>query len=101
MSEPPAEKSRADLELCCEGCGDSFVFTLGEQGYFRDRGLEPPKRCPGCREARRTGDPRRTAVPHEDDPSARPCDACGALTKLSFEPTDKRPVYCESCFRYR
>ncbi len=33
----------------CKICGDSFVFTAGEQGFFRDRCLAEPRRCPKCR----------------------------------------------------
>jgi len=100
-TEPAAEASAAPLELCCEGCGDSFVFSAGEARYFRERGLVQPKRCPACRAARRKEDPRRQAPDHEDDPQARPCDACGALTRVPFEPKGERPIYCERCFKYR
>lgn len=100
-SGPEASRDSAPLELCCEGCGDSFVFSPGEARYFRERGLVEPKRCPACRAARRKEDPRRTPQPHEDDPQARPCDACGALTRVPFEPTTDRPIYCQRCFSYR
>jgi len=39
--------------LVCIDCGQDFVFTEGEQQFFRDRVLAPPKRCPGCRVAKR------------------------------------------------
>lgn len=100
-SEPPASDRHPLLELCCEVCGDSFPFTRGEERFFRDRGLDLPKRCPTCREARRKKDPGRPALDYEDDPEARPCDACGALTRVPFKPTSERPVYCERCFSFR
>jgi hypothetical protein len=41
-----------------------FPFTEGEQDYFAIRGLQEPRRCKGCREARR----------RERDASERPYD---------------------------
>lgn len=38
-----------DKQLTCKICGDSFVFTTGEQEFYRDRGLAEPRRCPRCR----------------------------------------------------
>jgi len=42
-----------DKPLRCVGCGQSFVFTAGEQLYFSSKGLSIPKRCPRCRQKRR------------------------------------------------
>lgn len=33
----------------CKVCGDSFIWNVEEQIFYRDRGLQPPKRCPSCR----------------------------------------------------
>jgi len=30
-------------------CGMTFAFTPGEQKFYAERGLFPPKRCPMCR----------------------------------------------------
>ncbi len=38
-----------DKPLRCVDCGQSFVFTIGEQRYFLSKGLSTPKRCPQCR----------------------------------------------------
>lgn len=38
-----------DKQIFCKICGEVFTFTAGEQGFFTDRGLEEPKRCPECR----------------------------------------------------
>ena len=42
-----------DETLRCCDCGESFVFTSGEQSYFYSKGLSIPKRCAPCRELRR------------------------------------------------
>lgn len=42
-----------DQQLTCATCGQRFPWTVGEQRFFRERGLERPRRCPACREARK------------------------------------------------
>jgi len=39
--------------LTCVDCGKEFVFTEGEQKFYHDRVLAPPKRCHECRVAKR------------------------------------------------
>jgi hypothetical protein len=40
-----------DQELTCRLCGESFVFTAGEQELLRLRGVDRvPTRCPVCRQ---------------------------------------------------
>lgn len=42
-----------DKTLQCVDCGESFVWTAGEQTYYSDKNLAPVKRCQACRERRR------------------------------------------------
>jgi hypothetical protein len=42
-----------DLQIRCKDCEQYFEHTAGAQKFFADRGLEQPKRCARCREARR------------------------------------------------
>lgn len=43
-----------DEMLVCRDCGNEFVFTKGEQLFFREKGFgQKPVRCPVCRKARR------------------------------------------------
>jgi len=42
-----------DEQITCKICGDSFVFTTGEQVFYKDRGLAEPRRCKDCRRQRR------------------------------------------------
>ena len=45
----------SDKTLSCVECGNSFTFTVGEQEFFTSRGYtNEPKRCPNCRENRRS-----------------------------------------------
>lgn len=42
-----------DVTIRCVDCEDEFVFTAGEQAYYAERGLRPPKRCKPCRDYKR------------------------------------------------
>ena len=37
----------------CKVCGVEFKFSEGEQAFYKDRALDPPKRCPECRARKR------------------------------------------------
>ena len=86
-----------DRTLTCADCGSEFIFSASEQQFYREKGFEnDPKRCPSCRQSRknlkRTNDrPMYNAV----------CADCGTTTKVPFQPTGERPVYCSDCFRAR
>ena len=44
----------ADRTLTCKDCGNEFVFTEGEQDFYKEKGFEnDPVRCPACRKARK------------------------------------------------
>ena len=43
-----------DKTLVCQDCGKEFVFTEGEQAFYKEKGFEnEPKRCPECRKAKK------------------------------------------------
>lgn len=84
-----------DKTLTCRECGVNFVFTAGEQGFYREKGLlNEPQRCPGCRASRRRE--RSGAAPREMHPVI--CADCGTSTTVPFIPRNDRPVYCSSCY---
>jgi uncharacterized membrane protein YsdA (DUF1294 family) len=43
----------SDEIIECVECGRKFVWSHGEQRYYRERGLSAPKRCEDCRARRR------------------------------------------------
>lgn len=44
----------ADKTLICKDCNAEFVFTEGEQAFYKEKGFEnEPQRCPECRKARK------------------------------------------------
>jgi RNase P subunit RPR2 len=45
----PATLQPGDRMLTCEDCKTQFVFDVGEQRFFKEKGFTEPKRCPKCR----------------------------------------------------
>lgn len=44
----------ADKTLVCKDCNNGFIFTQGEQDFYKEKGFEnEPQRCPDCRRARK------------------------------------------------
>ena len=44
----------SDKKLVCKECQKEFVFTVGEQEFYKEKGfLNEPQRCPECRRARK------------------------------------------------
>ncbi|QVK18699.1 zinc-ribbon domain-containing protein [Mycoplasmatota bacterium] len=44
----------ADKKIICKDCGNEFVFTEGEQAFYKEKGFEnDPVRCADCRRARK------------------------------------------------
>ena len=91
-----------DKSLQCSDCGATFTFSAEEQEFFQSKGYtNEPKRCPACREARKSQRygydnygyrPRRQMFPAV-------CAECGKETEVPFEPREGRPVYCSDCYR--
>ena len=43
-----------DKKLKCKDCGAEFVWTVGEQEFYQQKGFtNEPTRCPECRNARK------------------------------------------------
>jgi CxxC-x17-CxxC domain-containing protein len=83
-----------DKTLTCRDCGQNFVFTAGEQGFYLEKGLmNEPQRCPNCRANRRR---ERSGSGREG--STIVCASCGREAQVPFVPRLDRPVYCNDCF---
>jgi CxxC-x17-CxxC domain-containing protein len=114
----------SDRSLTCRDCGQEFVFTLGEQEFYQQRGFSEPQRCPNCRQARKTqrngssagggyssggfssgggggygSDSGYNSAPRQLYPAT--CSECGQQTEVPFNPTPGKPVYCRDCFSSR
>ena len=50
----------SEKTLTCRDCGTEFVFTEGEQEFYKEKGFEnEPTRCPACRKAMKQQNNRR------------------------------------------
>jgi CxxC-x17-CxxC domain-containing protein len=120
-----------ELVRQCVDCSETFDFSIPEQRFYAERGLNEPCRCPDCR-ARRRAERNSDAMKSSDGASGplvwsdgfgnyggaangnsrRPargvtrmyatvCTGCGKSTDVPFEPRGGRPVYCRECFNAR
>ncbi|MEE8414622.1 MAG: CxxC-x17-CxxC domain-containing protein [Dehalococcoidales bacterium] len=89
-----------DKSLQCSDCGTSFVFSADEQELFQSRGYtNEPKRCPECRQARKTERTGSSSFGGRRQMFPVVCAECGKETEVPFEPRGDRPVYCSDCYR--
>ncbi len=82
-----------DKELVCKDCGNTFVFTAGEQEFYAEKGFQnEPQRCKECRTA------KKAAIKGSREYFTATCASCGGEAKVPFQPRDDRPVYCSECY---
>lgn len=105
----PAEWNQAetgelqDKFITCVDCGEDFLWTVGEQTFFRDKGLQnEPKRCKACKQKKNE---RLNAIIAAQESGVRQrievavrCAQCDEPTTVPFYPSQGRPVFCRSCF---
>lgn len=92
-----------DKNILCIDCSKDFVWSAGEQAFFRDKHLEnPPKRCKDCKKAKNE---RLAAIANAQKSGVKQrievmvnCARCSEQTTVPFYPSQGRPVYCRSCF---
>ncbi|MGH9821063.1 MAG: zinc-ribbon domain containing protein [Pyrinomonadaceae bacterium] len=92
-----------DVSILCVDCGKDFIWTAGEQTFFRDKQLQnPPKRCKECKHAKNE---RLAAITAAQTSGVKQrievtvnCARCETKTTVPFYPSQGRPVYCRSCF---
>ncbi len=90
-----------DKSIQCSECGTNFVFSAAEQEFFTSKGYtNDPKRCPACRQSRRTqrygDDSSGPRAPRQMFPAV--CAECNKETEVPFQPRQGRPVYCNDCY---
>ncbi len=91
-----------DKSIQCSDCGATFTFSAEEQEFFQSRGYtNEPKRCPSCRQARKTERYGNDGPGYRTQRQMFPavCAECGKDTQLPFEPRGDKPVYCSDCYR--
>lgn len=98
-----SESEFVEQTILCIDCNKNFIWTIGEQSFFRDKGLQnPPKRCKDCKQAKNE---RLAAITAAQASGVKQrievvvhCARCDAQTTVPFYPSQGRPVYCRSCF---
>jgi CxxC-x17-CxxC domain-containing protein len=89
-----------DKSLQCADCGETFTHSAEEQELFQSRGYtNEPKRCPACRQARKSERFGNSGYRAPRQMFAVVCAECGKDTEVPFEPRGDRPVYCSDCYR--
>lgn len=97
------EPDLEDKNIFCIDCESDFIWSVGEQMFFRDKGLQnPPKRCKECKKAKND---RLNAIIAANESGIKQkvevavyCAKCNGYTTVPFYPSQGRPVYCRSCF---
>ena len=88
------DQTMQDQTLTCRDCGKQFVWTVGEQKFYQEKGFtNPPSRCPEDR-AKKKSD---TMGQRRDYPIT--CSNCGRQDTVPFEPRGDKPVLCRDCFK--
>ncbi len=97
------ESEFEDTTFVCIDCTKEFVWTAGEQIFYRDKGLKnPPKRCKDCKQAKNErlasiAAAQAAGIKQKIEVAVN-CAKCGSYTTVPFYPSQGRPVYCRSCF---
>jgi CxxC-x17-CxxC domain-containing protein len=105
--------SYVDKTITCRDCGNEFVFTVGEQEFYAEKGFtNQPSRCPDCRRAAKASRSGGSSYGGGNSYSGggyseraertmhpATCSQCGRDTMVPFMPTTGKPVYCSDCFR--
>ncbi len=88
-----------DKSFQCSDCGTTFTHSAEDQEFYQSKGYtNEPKRCPECRQARKSerygnSNGSRRQMFHAV------CAECGKDTEVPFEPRGDKPVYCSDCYR--
>lgn len=46
---------KKDIKITCKDCGEKFIFTVREQEFYEEKGLEHnPVRCKTCRDKKKS-----------------------------------------------
>lgn len=90
-----------DKSLTCSDCGATFTFTAEEQDFYQSKGFtNEPKRCPTCRQARKTDrSGNGSNYGSSRQMYSAVCAECGKDTQVPFQPRGDKPVYCSDCYR--
>ena len=82
-----------DQTLVCRDCGKQFVWTAGEQEFYKQKGFDnPPSRCPEDRAKKKTEKMSSRTM------TKITCSNCGKEDEVPFVPRKGTGVLCRACF---
>ncbi|MCX6004162.1 MAG: zinc-ribbon domain containing protein [Chloroflexi bacterium] len=89
-----------DKKITCADCNAEFTFGTVEQEFYASKGFtNEPKRCPDCRQARKSDrQGNGSGQRGRRQMFATVCAKCGKDTEVPFEPRQDKPVYCSDCY---
>ena len=73
----------------CASCGKNFIFTVGEQKFFKEKGFPEPKICPACRKKRKE-QPTKLYI--------AVCKKCQRKFQVPFPADTETEILCPECF---
>lgn len=83
-----------DQTLVCRDCGKQFVWTVGEQEFYQQKGFDnAPTRCPDCRQKRKSERMSTRSM------TKITCSNCGKEDEVPFVPRKGTGVLCRECFK--
>ena len=89
-----------DKSLQCSDCGITFTHSAEDQEFYLSKGYtNEPKRCPECRQARKSERYGSSNYGSRRQMFPAVCAECGKDTQVPFEPRGDKPVYCSDCYR--
>ena len=53
VEDTVANHDGEDKEIICKLCGKTFIFTVGEQEFYKSKNFPDPKCCKKCAKKRR------------------------------------------------
>ena len=54
VEDTVANHDGEDKEIICRDCGKEFIFTVGEQDFYKSKNFAFPKRCRQCAKKKRS-----------------------------------------------
>ena len=83
----------SDIKLACRECGKPFLFTEGEQEFYKQKGLNTPSRCPECRITKRAQSQAQQSVQSNSLPVHQPLVCSHCRTELEKDES----IFCTAC----
>jgi DNA repair exonuclease SbcCD ATPase subunit len=85
----------SDIKLVCRECGKPFLFTEGEQEFYKHKGLNTPSRCPECRVTKRAQAQAQSQPPLPATPQPQHQHLVCSHCRTELEKDES--IFCTAC----